>query len=76
MTNDAAWCRAMARVLLRAAEARRGNNDVYTAMRGLAFECQATALIIESADEFSAEAATAPGRIATRVGVAPERQEP
>jgi hypothetical protein len=71
--NDASWCRAMANTLLRAAEARRSDDELYTAMRGLAFECQAVALLIDDADDFTAEATTAPGRTATRVGVAPAR---
>jgi hypothetical protein len=76
MKNDAAWCRAMASTLLRSAETRRGDHEVYTAMRGLAFDCQAVALLIEAADDmFLAEATTAPGRIATRVGVAPSKDD-
>jgi len=71
MTNDAEWCRAMGKTLLRSAEARRHNNDLYSAMRELAFMCQAVALCIEDDDDV----AFADTEV-TYVGVVPPAKSP
>lgn len=66
MKNDANWCRAIGKTLLRMAEGRRHDNDLYAALRELAFMHQAVALVIDDDDEFRAEASTAPGNESPR----------
>lgn len=74
MTNDAAWLRAMSKVLRRMALERADRGDVpgvelATELRGLAMFVDAAALMVEDDDTFRAEAATAPAREVTRIGV-------
>ena len=76
MKNEAAWLTAMGRTLLRIADGRRENHDLYTALRGLAFDCAALGLVVEDDDRarvelerdrnFTAELPTQPqGRLPT-----------
>lgn len=52
MKNDAAWCRAMGRTLLRMAEAptRRSSDEIHTSLRSIAFQLAAMALVLEDED--------------------------
>jgi len=83
VTNDADWCRAMARTLARTAEERRrviGNEMVALAMLDVAEACVELAAMIDrddarDRDDFTAEARTARVNLVTQPGVAAPKED-
>lgn len=66
--NDAAWCRAMGRTLLRVADEphRKRNPEVHASLRAIGFQLAAIALVMEDDDataRFVAEQPTEPNPI-------------
>lgn len=76
MTNDAAWCRAMANTLRRTADERGriiGNQVTAMAMVDVAEACDELAAMIDrddarDRDDFTAEARTTRVRLSTQKG--------